>query len=232
MFSLTRFCPMYSSSLRGRTLTSMRASSSYAAPDRIRSGCLCCIIRFALASAILLCVPQRSLRYLFSQLLFLTPPAPRVLSARSGIAAPRATASQNSLRLPRVSLPPPPLQLCACRSPTPPALKPRPLPRPPQKPPRASPFRWPQLRACLSARPQCVPRSFFLRREFSSSAPGRRRESQAPTLPPSFRKGSSVPETDQLRKRKSAAQKNVFRAPTRSQKAPAHLRARGCESAG
>src|SRR5438445_11392369 len=51
IFSLTRFCPMYSSSRRGRTLTSMRASSSYAAPETIRCGCPC-IIRFVLASAI------------------------------------------------------------------------------------------------------------------------------------------------------------------------------------
>src|SRR5262252_246153 len=52
MFSLTRFCPMYSSSRRGRTLTSMRASSSYAAPETMRCGCLGCIIRFVEASAI------------------------------------------------------------------------------------------------------------------------------------------------------------------------------------
>src|SRR2546427_2159303 len=56
MFSLTRFWPMYSSRRFGRTLTSSRASSSNACPDTIRSGCLCCIIRFAVPSAILLCV--------------------------------------------------------------------------------------------------------------------------------------------------------------------------------
>src|SRR5258707_7201343 len=54
MFSLTRFWPMYSSRRFGRTLTSSRASSSNACPDTIRSGCLCCIIRFAVPSVIFL----------------------------------------------------------------------------------------------------------------------------------------------------------------------------------
>src|SRR6266581_2977059 len=46
---------MYSSSRFGRTLSSMRASSSNACPDTIRSGCPDCIIRFAVPSAI--CLP-------------------------------------------------------------------------------------------------------------------------------------------------------------------------------
>src|SRR5215469_3569254 len=38
MFSLTRFWPMYSESVLGRTLASRRASSSRAAPERMREG--------------------------------------------------------------------------------------------------------------------------------------------------------------------------------------------------
>src|SRR5580692_9963028 len=51
IFSLTRFWPMYSSRRFGRTLTSMRASSSNGAPDTIRSGCRDAIIRLLFLQA-------------------------------------------------------------------------------------------------------------------------------------------------------------------------------------
>src|SRR2546423_278802 len=47
---------MYSSRRLGRTLTSIRASSSNACPDTIRLGCPCGIMCFAVPSAILICV--------------------------------------------------------------------------------------------------------------------------------------------------------------------------------
>src|ERR1700675_2815220 len=52
IFSFTRFWPLYSSRCLGRTLASMRRSSSIAAPETMRAGCPCAIIRFVLASGI------------------------------------------------------------------------------------------------------------------------------------------------------------------------------------
>src|SRR5215470_6616298 len=58
MFSLTRFWPIYSASVLGRTLASRRASSSNEAPETMRWGCALssrgrwAIIRLAVPSAI------------------------------------------------------------------------------------------------------------------------------------------------------------------------------------
>src|SRR5256885_689839 len=53
IFSLTRFWPIYSASVLGRTLASRRASSSYGAPETMRcGGWRSCIMRFVLASDI------------------------------------------------------------------------------------------------------------------------------------------------------------------------------------
>src|SRR5215469_13051581 len=160
------------------------------------------------------------------------PSARRVLSEHLVPAAQPATTSQNSPRLPRVSLPRPRLPPPACRSPDSPARKPHPLRRPLEMPPQASPFRRPPLRVCLSTRPRCAPPFFSPRRGSSSSEPNRHREWRERVLQRLFRKESSAPKPGRLPKRKSAAQKNVSHARKQSQRAPAHLRARACESGG
>src|SRR2546425_2557004 len=230
IFSLTRFWPMYSSSRFGRTLTSMRASSSYACPDTIRSGCLCCIIRLAVPSAIgLRRTPDGhdgSCPYKASTL-------PTILilrfvpSAQSMTAAPRAAVFQISRCLRCASLLPPCLPPHARRIPDSPARKSHP-PRCPQamRPPVSRPLS-PQLPACPSIPPPCAQRFFFRRREFSSAAPDRSRESPAPVLPRSSRSKSSAPASAPRRRRKGASQRNVFPAPTQNHTVPAHLRVHG-----
>src|SRR6266436_19243 len=230
IFSLTRFWPIYSSSRFGRTLTSMRASSSYACPDTIRSGCLCCIIRFAVPSAIGLSrtpdghdvsCPYKALTLPTFLILRFAP------SVQSMTAAPRAAISQNFPCPPRAWLLPPRLPPFARRIPDSPARKSHPPRRPRAKPPTAFRPLWPQSPACPSIPPPCAPRFFFRRREFSSGAPDRSRESPAPVLPHSSRSEFSAPASAPRRKRKAASRKNVFPAPTQTRTAPAHLPAHG-----
>src|SRR6266852_2353695 len=226
IFSLTRFWPMYSSSRFGRTLTSMRASSSYACPDTIRSGCLCCIIRFAVPSAIGL---RRTPDGYDGSCPYKASTLPTILilrfvpSAPSRTAAPRAAVFQNSRCLRRASLLPPRLPPFARRIPDSPAPKLRPLRRLRAKPPPASRPLLPQFPACPSIPPPCALRFFFRRREFSSGAPDRFRESPAPVLPRSSRSKSSAPASAPRRTRKATSQKNASRAPTQTRTAPTHL---------
>src|SRR5260370_496746 len=160
------------------------------------------------------------------------PRAPRVLSARSTTAMPCAATSQNSRRplcawLLRRRLP-----RRAHRSKDSPAQK-RHQPRFPQANTLPA-FPPPQSRfpICPSTPPPCVPPSCGPRREFSSAAPGRSRESPAQVPLRSFRSKSSAPESAPRRKPKAASQKNVFPARRQNRTAPAHLRAHGCGSGG
>src|SRR5260370_5662421 len=223
---------MYSSRRFGRTLTSIRASSSNACPDTIRSGCLCGIIRFAVPSAIrsFLCVysaQSASLRYLLLFLSFLTHRAPLVLSARSMTAMHHAITSQNSPRPLRASLRPQRFPRRVRRIPGSPARTPRPprFPRPTTALVSRSPR--PRLPACPSTPRPCAPPSCAPHREFSSGAPGRSRESPARVLRRSSPTGFSAPASAPHRKPKGASQKNVFRAPRQTRTAPAHLPAHG-----
>src|SRR5229473_3757963 len=235
---------MYSSRRLGRTLTSMRASSSNACPDTIRSGCLSCIIRFAVPSAILslLCdssaygaCPDRvgaSLRYPHPFVSLLKPRVQPALLARSTTVRRRAATSQNSQHPPRASpLPrrfPPP----APRIPSSPALKSHP-PRFPQakKPPVSRLPRLP-LPIYLSTRQPCAPPSCAPRREFSSAAPGRSREWPARVPRRSSRSKFSALASGPRLMLKAAFQKNVSPATTQIHTTPAHLPARGYESGG
>src|SRR6266436_6336886 len=116
-----------------------------------------------------------------------------VPSAQSMTAAPRAAVFQNSRCLRCASLLPPRLPPRARRIPDSPARKSHPPRRPQAMPPPVSPPLSPQLPACPSIPPPCAQRFFFRRREFSSAAPDRSRESPAPVLPRSSRSKSSAP---------------------------------------
>src|ERR1700730_3827845 len=217
MYLSRRFC---------RTLTSMPASSSYACPDTIRSGCLCCIIRFAVPSAIgfsrtphghdVSCPYKTSTLPTLLILRF-------VLSAPLTTAAPRAAVFHNSRCLRRASLLPPRFPPFVRRIPDSPAPKLRPLRRLQAMPPPVSRSLSPRFPACPSIPPPCALRFFFRRRDFSSSARDRFRESPAPVLPRSFRSKSSAPARALHRKQKAASQKNVSRGPTQTRTAQAHL---------
>src|ERR1700732_4628319 len=234
MFSLTRCCPMYSTRRFGRTLASMRASSSYAAPDTMRSWGPGAIMRFALASAMLFsALPLRlrlGERYLFSRLAFTPRPGLVVPLAHSRLAAPPATTSRNcwwplgAWRRPRR------FPRRARRSPDSRARTPRPPHYLPETRPPARPLRFPP-RACPSARRPCAPRSSAPPRESSSAAPDRCRESRAPVLRRSFPTESSAPARAPRPTPTAASQRNVFRARTEIRRAPGHLRAHGCGSA-
>src|SRR5216684_1012035 len=243
MFSLTRFCPMYSSRRFGRTLTSMRASSSNACPDTIRSGCLCGIIRFAVPSAILLFpprlpIPESALvgaqhaAHLQPRLQRTTPRAQRVLLARSALVVRRGATSQNSQRPPRAWL----LRLRfprrARRIRDSPAPKQHRLRFPRAKTPPASPSPQSRFPVCPSTPPPCVPPFCVPRLEFSSAAPNRSHESPAQVPLRSSRSKSSAPRSAPRRKPKAASQKNVFRARRQTHTAPAHLRAHECGLGG
>src|SRR5260370_955176 len=106
---------MYSSRRLGRTLNSTRASSSKAWPDTMRCGCLCCIIRFAVPSAMVFTAtssnsqlalagaqhPSASLRTGAAPLQYKSSTLRLLLSAplaRSGIAMRRAAVSRNCQR--------------------------------------------------------------------------------------------------------------------------------------
>src|SRR5882762_5342755 len=243
MFSLTRFCPMYSSRRFGRTLTSSRASSSNACPDTIRSGCLCGIIRFAVPSAILLFPPSspnpesalvgaQHTAHLQPKFQRTTHRAQRVLLARSALVVRRATTSQNFHRPLRASHLRPRLPQHARRIRDSPAPK-RHRPRFPQaKTPPASPSPQSRFPVCPSTPPPCVPPFCVPRLEFSSAAPDRCPESPAQVPLRSSRSESSAPGSVLRRKPKAASQKNVSRATRQSRTAPAHLRAHECGLGG
>src|SRR6266436_4319256 len=154
-----------------------------------------------------------------------------VPSAPSRTAAPRAAVFQNSRCLRRASLLPPRFPPFVRRIPDSPAPKLRPLRRQRATPPVSRPLS-PRFPACPSIPPPCALRFFFRRREFSSAAPDRFRESPGPVLPRSSRSKSSVPASAPRRTPKAASRKNVFRAPTQTRTAPAHLPARVCGSGG
>src|SRR5216683_2978410 len=231
---------MYSSRRFGRTLTSMRASSSNACPDTIRSGCLCCIIRFAVPSAIVSAAhtPNSQSGLNGAQR---AAPLQRQRATRRGrydllacsmTAMRLATTSQNSPRLLRASLRPQRFPPRVRRIPGSPARTPRPPRFPRATTALVSRSPRPRLPACLSTRPPCAPPSCAPRREFSSNARGRSRESPARVLRRSSPTGSSAPASAPRRKPKAASQKNAFPARRQIRIAPAHLPAHGCGSRG
>src|SRR5882762_1497936 len=243
MFSLTRFCPMYSSRRFGRTLTSSRASSSNACPDTIRSGCLCGIIRFAVPSAILLFPPSspnpesalvgaQHTAHLQPKFQRTTHRAQRVLLARSALVVRRATTSQNFRRPLRASHLRPRLPQHARRIRDSPAPKQHRLRFPRAKTPPASPSPQSRFPVCPSTPPPCVPPFCVPRLEFSLAAPDRSHESPARVPRRSSRSKSSAPEPAPRRKPKATSQKNVFPARRQTRTAPAHLRAHECGSGG
>src|SRR5260370_30854499 len=231
---------MYSSRRFGRTLTSMRASSSNACPDTIRSGCLCCIIRFAVPSAIVSAAHTPNSQSGLNGAQRAAPPQRQRatrrgrydLLARSMTAMRRAANSRNSPRLLRASLRPQRFPPRVRRIPGSPARTPRPprFPRATRAPVSRSPR--PRLPVCLSTRPPCAPPSCAPRRQFSSNARGRARESPARVLRRSSPTGSSAPASAPRRKPKAASQKNAFPARRQIRIAPAHLPAHGCGSRG
>src|SRR5713226_10440 len=231
---------MYSSRRFGRTLTSMRASSSTACRDTIRSGCLCCIIRFAVPSAIVSAAHTPNSQSGLNGAQRAAPPQRQRatrrgrydLLARSMTAMRRAANSRNSPRLLRASLRPRRLPRRVRRIPGSPARTPRPPRFPRATTALVSRSPRPRLPACLSTRPPCAPPSCAPRREFSSNARGRSRESPARVLRRSSPTGSSAPASAPRRKPKAASQKNAFPARRQIRIAPAHLPAHGCGSRG
>src|SRR5713226_3732012 len=141
--------------------------------------------------------------------------------ARSMPAMHRAATSQNFPHLPRVLLLRPRFPRRVRRIQDSPAPKRHP-PRFPQA--KTAPV-FPSPRPCVP--PFCVPP-----REFLSAVPSRSRESPAQVLRRSSRSKFLAPASAPRRKLKAASQKNVFPATRQTRTAPAHLRARACESGG